>query len=197
MSGNKITETSRAGSYGIICAGFGGQGIMVLGKVLTRCGMREELHVTWLPSYGAEVRGGTAHSQVRISTDPVASPVVKTPDILVIMNGPSLSRFMPSLREGGLAVINSSMVDAPPETDVSRIVMAPLTEEALKIGNVRVANMIAAAIVSLETGIFSLDTLQDVIVEMAQGREELIRPNLDAVKAGCAMARDDKERRKI
>lgn len=167
-----------------ICAGFGGQGIMVLGKVLAACGMKEGLHVTWMPSYGAEVRGGTAHSQVKIAQRPIASPVVKTPAYLVIMNGPSLHKFLPGLTEGGLAVVNSSMVGEETSLSGRDILMAPLTEKAIEIGNVRVANMIAASILAERSGLFSIDTLREVISEMARGREELLRPNLEAVDAG-------------
>ena len=84
----------------VICAGFGGQGIMVLGKVLANLGMAQELHITWLPSYGAEVRGGTAHSMVRISSDPIASPTVSLANTAIIMNEPSLEKFEDKIAAG-------------------------------------------------------------------------------------------------
>ena len=99
----------------ILCAGFGGQGIMLLGKLLAFSGMREEKHVTYLPSYGAEVRGGTAHCSVIISSEEIASPIVSSPSIAIIMNEPSLLKFESRIKQGGLIVLNSTLVLSTPE----------------------------------------------------------------------------------
>ena len=95
----------------IICAGFGGQGIMLMGKLLAEVGMKKGYHVTWMPSYGAEVRGGTAHSMVRISRAPIACPLVSAPTTAIVMNMPSFSKFISTIKPGGLAILNTSMIE--------------------------------------------------------------------------------------
>ena len=168
----------------IICAGFGGQGIMVLGKVLAEAGMMKGLNVTWLPSYGAEVRGGTAHSAVRISSDMISSPMVAEADTAIIMNGPSLDKFETRILPGGLLILNSSLSQRDPVREDIDVVKAPLTEEAIKIGNVRVANMIAAGIFAARKGIFDGKVLGKVMEIMAAGREKILPVNIKAVELG-------------
>ncbi len=168
----------------IICAGFGGQGIMLLGKVLAHAGMLEGYNVTWLPAYGAEVRGGTAYSMVKISDSPIASPLVKLADTGIIMNGPSLDKFEMSINSGGLLLLNSSIVERDTKrTDVCSL-KVPLTDEAIKVGNARVANIIAAAIISAVKGTFSREALVKVIEMLGAGYEDLIKINLAAVEKG-------------
>ncbi|MGB2601047.1 MAG: 2-oxoacid:acceptor oxidoreductase family protein [Candidatus Omnitrophota bacterium] len=168
----------------IICAGFGGQGIMTLGKALAQAGMMKDLHVTWMPSYGAEVRGGTAHAMVRISSEPIGSPAVAVADTAIIMNGPSLDKFEKRIQEGGLLILNTSMASG----DVTRkdidVVKAPLTDEALKLGNVRVANMIATGIFADRKGLFDKETLMKVVETMGSARKEIIPVNIKAVERG-------------
>lgn len=172
----------------IICAGFGGQGIMVLGKVISNCAMESGYDVTYLPSYGAEVRGGTAHSMVRVSSSPIGSPYVDHPDTAIIMNNPSLAKFEPRISEGGLLVLNTSMVtDKPSRKDID-IVAAPLTDEAMNIGNVKVANVIAAGIFFEKKDIFDKSVIEKVIALMAKGREELIPINMKAIERGAEIA---------
>jgi 2-oxoglutarate ferredoxin oxidoreductase subunit gamma len=168
----------------IICAGFGGQGIMTLGKALAYAGMMKDLHVTWMPSYGAEVRGGTAHAMVRISSEPVGSPTVGVADTAIIMNGPSLDKFQDRIKKGGLLILNTSMATEEVAREDIDIVKAPLTDEAMKLGNVRVANMIAAGIYADRKGIFDKTTLVKVIETMGAARKEIIPVNIKAVEKG-------------
>jgi len=119
---------------------------MTLGKALANAGMEDGFHVTWISSYGAEVRGGTAHCMVKISSDNIANPSVRVADTAVIMNGPSLEKFEDKVRSGGLIIINKSMVDESVKRTDVEVIEVPLTDEAIKLGNVRVANMIAAGI---------------------------------------------------
>ena len=172
----------------IICAGFGGQGIMVMGKVIAEAAMEKGLNVTWLPSYGAEVRGGTAHSMVRISSEVIGSPVVDEADAGIIMNAPSLEKFEDRIKSKGLIVVNTSLVLKKPSRKDLDVVAAPLTDEAIKLGNVRVANMIAAGIYSAKKGIIDRAVLVRVIEEMAGGRKELIPVNVKAVDRGIEIA---------
>ena len=174
----------------IVCAGFGGQGIMVLGRVLANAGMKKGFHVTWFPSYGAEVRGGTAHSVVHISEDPIASPLVSSADTGIIMNTPSLDKFEKSIAKGGLLILNTSMMDRGPERDDLEVIETPLTDEAIKLGNIRVANMIAAGIYSVRKKIVDKEVLVGVIKEMAAGREELIPVNIKALERGIEIGNE-------
>ena len=127
----------------IIIAGFGGQGIMMLGKIMAQAGMIAGLHVTWIPKYGAEVRGGTAHCMVKVSRSEIASPLVTNPSLLVVMNKPSMLKFEGMLVPGGSVVINSSLCDESLERDDVETVMVPATELANEIGDVKGANMVA------------------------------------------------------
>ncbi len=129
-------------SHEIIIAGFGGQGVLFLGEVLARAGVREGREVTWLPSYGPEQRGGTANCTVVISDEPVGSPVVADPSILIVLNRPSLDRFEPQVRAGGLIVYDSTMIGrAPGRSDVTAVAV-PATAAASDLGSARVANVI-------------------------------------------------------
>jgi len=146
--------------------------------------MARDLHVTWMPSYGAEVRGGTAHCMVRIESEPIASPIISNTDAAIIMNGPSLDKFEPKVNPGGLLILNASMAIRKPERKDIDIVETPLTEEAIKIGNVRVANMIAAGIFAAKKKIFDRDMMVKVIEEIGRGYKELIPVNIKALECG-------------
>jgi 2-oxoglutarate ferredoxin oxidoreductase subunit gamma len=173
----KVDET-------VICAGFGGQGIMVLGKVLAEVGMAAGFNVTWLPSYGAEVRGGTAHAMVRISSRDIPSPVVAEANAAIIMNGPSLKKFIGKIKKGGLLILNTSMSEGDVKSPDIDVIEAPLTDEAMKLGNIRVANMIAAGIYVAKKDMFEMGLMTRVIEKMAGSRKELIPVNIKAVERG-------------
>ena len=172
------------GKESIICSGFGGQGMMVLGKVLASCGMKAGYKVTWMPSYGAEVRGGTAHSTIKIDSEEIASPMVSKVDTAIIMNGPSLDKFENKIRPGGLLILNMSMVERKTVRDDIDVVYAELTNEAIKLGNIKVANVIAAGIFAVKKDIITKKMLIDVVGEMAKGRENIVPVNLKAVELG-------------
>jgi len=168
----------------IVSAGFGGQGIMVLGKVLANAGMESGLNVTYLPSYGAEVRGGTAHSVVRISSSHIGSPVVERYSAGVIMNEPSMEKFEPLIAAGGILIVNTSMVRTKAKRKDLHIIGAEITGLAMKLGNVKVANMIAVGIYAARKDIFTRQTLAGVIEKMAGERKEIIPINIKAVDVG-------------
>jgi 2-oxoglutarate ferredoxin oxidoreductase subunit gamma len=127
----------------IIIAGFGGQGIMMLGKIVAQAGMIAGLHVSWIPKYGAEVRGGTAHCMVRVSSDEIASPLVSEPTLLVVMNQPSLVKFEGTVKKNGAIVVNSSLCEKKIDRPDVSVLAIPATELANKIGDVKGANMVA------------------------------------------------------
>ncbi len=137
MTGNGFYEE-------VIIAGFGGQGIMLTGKLLAQTAMEAGKEVTYMPSYGAEVRGGTANCMVVIAEKQIACPVVGKPDSLIIMNKASLNKFGPRLKNGGLLIMNSSLIDTEPQLDDSiEIIPVPADELAVELGSQKSANMVA------------------------------------------------------
>ncbi|MDD5496620.1 MAG: 2-oxoacid:acceptor oxidoreductase family protein [Candidatus Omnitrophica bacterium] len=175
---NKTTE--------ILCAGFGGQGIMFMGKLLAQVGLMAGKHVTWMPSYGAEVRGGTAYSMTKISDKEIASPIVSNPDILVVMNKPSLLKYEEKLKEKGILIMNKSLIDVKAKRKGIYIVSIPMTEMASKLGDIRCANMIAAGALIKRSKMFSLRTVVNALKEMLKGKEELFLMNKKALEKGSA-----------
>ncbi len=166
----------------IICAGFGGQGIMFLGRLLASVAMKEGKFVTWMPSYGAEVRGGTAHSMVVISDKEVASPVVTSPATAIVMNQPSLDKFLPKTKPKGLIIINTSLArmdNSKADLDILKI---PATEMAAQLGNVKVANMVVLGAYLAKKKIFPLEGAIHALRETMT--TQLQKLNEEAVKAG-------------
>ncbi|MDD5016573.1 MAG: 2-oxoacid:acceptor oxidoreductase family protein [Eubacteriales bacterium] len=125
----------------IISAGFGGQGVLLLGQLITYAGMIEGYHVSWLPSYGPEMRGGTANCCVVVSDEPVGSPVVTEADAVIVLNRPSLDKFENSLKPGGKLFINSSLIEKKASRGDVNVYYIPANDIALSLGNVKVANM--------------------------------------------------------
>jgi 2-oxoglutarate ferredoxin oxidoreductase subunit gamma len=128
---------------GVIIAGFGGQGLLFAGKVLAYAAMLEGLEVTWLPSYGPQMRGGTANCTVVVSDRPVRSPIVRHPTDVITLNRPSLEAFEPLLQAGGVMIINSSLVDPRPSRSDLSVYEVPASQIAERLGALRVANLVA------------------------------------------------------
>jgi len=144
----------------VVFAGFGGQGVLLAGKVLARAAMDLGLHVTWLPSYGPEMRGGTANCTVVVSTDPVGSPIVDAPDVLLAMNGPSLDKFEGRVTPGGVIVVNSSLVPrAVTRKDVREVRLAA-NDLARELGEPRAANMAALGAIVWAIGTVPLEAVK-------------------------------------
>ncbi len=173
----------------ILCAGFGGQGIMVLGKVIANAGMDKGYNVTWMPSYGAEVRGGTAHSMVRISSANIASPIVVSPDTEFIMNELSLDKFEGSLKKDGTLILNSSLISRKVGRKDIKVIDVPFTDEAIKLGNVKVANMIALGVYVAEKGLFEKELLAGIFRKMAMGKKDLLSINTQALERGIEIGK--------
>ena len=171
----------------VIIAGSGGQGVMLLGKILAYAAMKQGLNVTWLPSYGAEVRGGTAHCMVIISDSQISSPYVDKADTLIIMNGPSLQRFKCRIKNNGLMIINGSLVNTVIERKAG-IVTHPFTDIALELGNIKVANMVALGSYLAQKKIIHPDNLLKSIEEIAPAdKKNLIQINKEALSAGIKL----------
>jgi 2-oxoglutarate ferredoxin oxidoreductase subunit gamma len=126
----------------LIIAGFGGQGVLFAGQLLSYAAMDKGLEVTWIPSYGPEMRGGTANCTVIISDEEIGSPLVKNPTAVIAMNLPSLDKYEPEVKPGGVLVVNSSMVNRQPTRSDIRWVMVPGNEIAERIGDRRMTNMV-------------------------------------------------------
>jgi 2-oxoglutarate ferredoxin oxidoreductase subunit gamma len=175
--------------FEIICAGFGGQGVLTIGKFLAQAGMAEGKHVSWLPSYGPEMRGGTANVMTVVADSPIASPIVSYPDILIALNQPSLDKFGDSVRKDGLVIINTDMCPhGIKRTDV-QIISAPLSTIAKDIGSAMVLNMLAIGVVIGKTNIIKFETLEaDLSKYMKAKNPELLELNLKAIKKGMELA---------
>ncbi len=167
-------------------SGFGGQGILFAGIALAESGMREGLHVAWIPSYGPEMRGGTAHCHVSLSKRTIASPLINRPSTVIAFNEPSVDKFVGELLPGGLMMVNSSMVTKKPERADIRLVEVPATDTAKEVGNPKVANMVMLGAYLQLTG--AVDEESVISSLAAHGlRADLIELNRKALRAGRAL----------
>ncbi len=157
-----------------IFAGFGGQGVLMMGYVFAVSVMRDGRHVTYLPSYGAEVRGGTANCTVVVSDEEIASPVSSSPDHVIVMNNPSLLRYQGVIRSGGTMMINDSLVEAELARDDVEEIRVPVTEIANELGSPRIANMIMLGAFAAKSGLTSLDSLMNGLTEIVKGKKASI-----------------------
>ena len=170
-----------------VFAGFGGQGVMLAGKLLAQAGVDHGLEVTWLPSYGPEMRGGTANCTVLLSDEPIGSPVVDNPTALVAMNLPSLDRFEKTVAAAGVIVVNSSLITRPVERHDVKALCVPANDIAVSLGNPKVANMVVLGAVVKATGVIPLELIKDAIVRMLGENiysAKLISVNEQALSAG-------------
>jgi 2-oxoisovalerate ferredoxin oxidoreductase beta subunit len=171
------------GTHEIRLAGFGGQGILLLGQLLTKSGMYEGKYVSWLPSYGPEMRGGTANCHVVISENRIGAPYVASPSLLVAMNQPSLEKFAEIVRPDGLILYDSSFVKDVKLPEGAKAIPIPFSAIANdQIGNARVANIVAAGAIIGLTNMVSADTLRVLINELP--KKQLIEANMKALEAG-------------
>lgn len=171
--------------HDVVIAGFGGQGVMLMGRILAYAGMRQGLEVSWFPSYGPEMRGGTANCTVVLSDRPVGSPVVEFPRSLLAMNLPSLDKFEPKVRAGGLVLVNSSLIPRPARRDDVRVVYVPANDLANEVDNPRGANMIALGAYVAVVGVPSWDRIEEVVRETFARKAGLVEKNLAALKRGA------------
>jgi len=176
----------------VIMAGFGGQGILLIGKILAYAGMHEGMEVSWLPSYGPEMRGGTANCTVVISDKPVGSPVIRSPRAVVAMNLPSLDKFEPDIREGGLLLINSSLINRGAKRDDLTVIEIPANEVASELGNPRGANMVALGAYLGATDAVSIDGVIEVIRETFAAKPAVIDVNIEALRKGYELGAEAK-----
>jgi len=172
---------------GMIIAGFGGQGIVLAGKLLAQTAMRVGLEVTYIPAYGAEVRGGTSNCRIIISNRPIASPLVSTPDVLIIMNKASLTKFRPCLRPGGMMLYNSSLIEGEPQAkDSDIIVPIPADELAIGLGSQQAANMVMLGAYLCLHPVFAVGAVISALPSvLAQRHHDTLSTNIAALKKGA------------
>lgn len=172
----------------LLVAGFGGQGVMVLGQLISyaACDNRDK-EITFFPSYGAEQRGGTANCYVVISDKDIGAPVGDVMDDLIVMNSPSLDRFLPTLKPGGNLFINSTIVKENISRDDVRVIKAPVTEIALELGNTKVLNVIMLGVYIGYTQVLSPEVVEQTILKKLGKKEELISMNKEAFARGLAI----------
>ena len=172
----------------IICAGFGGQGVMLLGKVIAQAAFKEDKHLTWIPSYGAAMRGGTAFCTVVIADREIASPYVNSCDTLFVFNQPSWDKFKSKVKKRGLVLLNSSLIEDKSLPRNIKVRKIPFTEMASSLGDVRVANMVALGAFLREKNILKRKTVFKVFSEIApKDKRHLLKINRKALEAGYQM----------
>jgi len=175
----------------IVFAGFGGQGVMVMGEILAHAGLREGLEVTWMPSYGPEQRGGTANCTVVLSRSEIASPVVARPHVAVVMNAPSFERFEPRVVPHGVLLVNAGLVSvASHRTDLD-VFYLPCVAVAVGLGNERAANVVMLGALLSSTGALPLDPVRAELPRFFGGRPDLLALNEAALEAGFALVPDE------
>lgn len=169
----------------ILIAGFGGQGILFSGKALAFTGLKAGMEVSWLPSYGPEMRGGTANCSVTLSDAPIGSPIVDKPDILIAMNLPSLEKYLFETEKGGYIIYDSSLINKQVERADVSIFAIPATKLASDNGLTGLANMIIMGKAIKETGVLTLDQIKNSLAQMVPAKKaELLANNIKAIELG-------------
>ena len=170
----------------IVMAGFGGQGIVVIGNILARAAIIEDKNVVGMVCYGAEMRGGTANATVIISNDEIASPFVNHPDMAIILNGPSLDRFEPEISQDGLVLMNTSMISRDPRRSDLACIKVNATKIAHEIGNLRVSNIVSVGAFIEHTRLLSISSIEQAISDLFSNKKvELVEVNLKALHTGA------------
>ena len=172
----------------VMFAGFGGQGILLSAKILAYTAMEAGYEVVWIPSYGPEMRGGTAYCMVIMSDRPIGSPIVKNPQHLVAMNRPSLEKFAPVVKPGGVILINSSLIPVRSQRDDVDELAIPVNDIAIEAGSVRSANIVALSAFVGRSGILPIESLREAVQNEFARKAKLIPLNMDAIDRGVQAA---------
>lgn len=171
---------------GIRISGFGGQGVVSAGVLLAQAGLEEGKGVSWFPSYGPEMRGGTANCSVVVSDGEVYTPVVAHPDSVIVLNEPSLAKFEDLVKPGGLMVINSSLVNSKPTRTDINVVYVPCNEIAAGLGNIKIANLVALGAYANATGAVTVDGIAKAMKKVfKRAKPEMLELNRKALQAGA------------
>lgn len=168
----------------VMFAGFGGQGILLIGKILAHAAMEQGYEVGWIPSYGPEMRGGTAYCTVVISDRPIGSPIIRNPQHLVAMNRPSLEKFGPLVKPGGVVLVNTSLISVNTGRDDIDEMNVPATDIAKKLGSVKAANIVALAAFVFRSQVVDLEILKASVKAEFAHKEKFIPLNMEAIAQG-------------
>ena len=175
--------------HATILAGFGGQGILFAGHVLAQAAVIEGLTTSWMPSYGPEMRGGTASCTVIVADRPIGSPIVDRADSMVALNQPSLARFEPLVMPGGLVILNASLIEALPARGDVEAVAVPCTALAREAGDDRLVSVVALGALIARRTVVSPESIRQAIVEiLGEDRRGLVGAGLRAVESGLIAA---------
>ena len=171
----------------IVMSGFGGQGVLTIGKYIVYGGMHDDKEVSWMPSYGPEMRGGTASCSVVVSDRQVGSPIVTMADVVIVMNKPSLTKFLPCVKKGGYIFVNSSLIDAKVDRDDINVVYVPANEIAEANKNGRSANIVMFGAYVKHAGVASYDTAVSVLKHMFEKKPAVLESVMKCFEAGYAL----------
>jgi 2-oxoglutarate ferredoxin oxidoreductase subunit gamma len=175
----------------IIISGFGGQGSLFAGQLLAYAAMDQGLHVTWIPSYGPEMRGGKARCTVIVADQEIGSPLVRRPSAAIVLNLPSMEAFEPAVKPGGVLVVNSSMVPDESERDDIDVIYAPASDLATELGNVRMANVLCLGALLEATGVLPLEAVEQALDDhLPERHRHLLDMNQQALRKGASLARE-------
>lgn len=188
-----MTKAERNGLYeDIVMAGFGGQGLMFIGKLLAYSAMKEGKHVTWIPSYGPEMRGGTANCTVVVSSEEIGSPVTSHPRSIIVMNNPSMEAFEPRVQSGGLLLLSSSFVNRPVTRRDIRVLAIPASELADNAGAERSANMVMLGAYVALRNVVAKESVTEGLKELFGKKLDLFEANVRAFEKGMEFAKQQK-----
>ncbi len=175
----------------VIISGFGGQGTLFAGQILAYAGMDADKHVTWIPSYGPEMRGGKARCTVIVSDEEIGAPIVRRPKSAIVMNIPSLEAYEPAVKPEGVLVVNSSLVDRTSDRDDITVLYVPATDTAIDMGNARIANMILLGAWAVATGVVTPEQLAQALADhLPEDKQKLVKINQEALRRGVEMAKE-------
>jgi 2-oxoglutarate ferredoxin oxidoreductase subunit gamma len=175
----------------ILLSGFGGQGLMSLGKVIATAAILENKFATYMPSYGPEVRGGTAYCYVKISDVPIASPLVETPDAAIILNQQSLNKFKNQLDKNCILILNSDLMQNKPNLSAKKIIYLPLSKAALECGDIKCANVVAlGALIRLKPDILKQGTIIGILKKIFSANNSMLNINIKALSKGHEAAKN-------
>lgn len=168
----------------IIISGFGGQGVMVMGQLLTYAGMLEGKHVSWMPSYGPEMRGGTANCSVIIDEGSIGAPMVTEPTAAVVLNLPSLDRFEPTVQSKGVLIINSSLIDKPVQRSDIHVYNVPINDIATELGSSKVINVVALGALLAATKAATMEAAATAFAKKFASKPQIVELNKEAMIRG-------------
>ena len=178
----------------VVIAGFGGQGVLFAGQVLAYAGMDSGKGVTWMPSYGPEMRGGTANCTVLVADEEIGSPVVLHPKAIIVMNLPSLDKYESMVIPGGVLIVNASLVNRSPNRSDIDWLMIPANEIAESIGNRRLTNMVALGALLQKLPFLPIEAIEHALENhLPERHRHLLPSNFQALRAGAAFARGELE----